>query len=263
MKISALTSCCVDFFPEQGSVYVGGNSLNFATQCKLSGVEDIAVIGAIGNDEFGTQIEQHFDKLKINRSHLYRIDKPTASNKIFINEQGDRYFNADSWNGGAFDVFRLSDNDWNCLADSDIIAMPAGDPNLKMLLKKRKEEQVVMIDFLDYHPISFIEELIDQIDIVVLSAKDNMLEELENLAAKSDKMIIATLGANGSIAFYKNRRYFQEAIEVDQIVDTTGCGDAFQAAFVIEWYKSRDIAKGLYIGAVAAKEVLSFMGGVK
>ncbi|WP_372652872.1 PfkB family carbohydrate kinase [Draconibacterium sp.] len=171
MKIIALTSCCVDFFPEQGTVYVGGNSLNFATQCKLSGIENISVMGAIGNDEFGIRIEQHLDKLKIDRSHLYRIDKPTASNKIFINKQGDRYFKADSWNGGAFDCFRLSEDDWTYLEKSDIIAMPAGDPNLKALLKKRKKEQVVMIDFLDYHPISFIEELIDQIDIVVLSGK--------------------------------------------------------------------------------------------
>lgn len=40
MKITALTSCCVDFFPEQEKVYVGGNSLNFATQYKLYGIDD-------------------------------------------------------------------------------------------------------------------------------------------------------------------------------------------------------------------------------
>ena len=108
MKITALTSCCVDFFPEQGKVYVGGNSLNFATQCKLSGANDVAVISALGKDEFGTLIEQHLDKCKIDRKHVYRIDHPTASNKIFINEKGDRYFKEDSWIGGAFDAFRLS-----------------------------------------------------------------------------------------------------------------------------------------------------------
>ncbi|TVQ09626.1 MAG: carbohydrate kinase family protein, partial [Bacteroidetes bacterium] len=131
MKITALTSFCVDFFPEQEKIYVGGNSLNFATQCKLSDVENVSVIGAVGNDRFGQLIEHHLDKLKINRSHLYRIEEPTASNKIFINKDGDRYFKADSWHGGAFDVFRLSENDWNQISDSSIVAMPAGDPNLK------------------------------------------------------------------------------------------------------------------------------------
>ena len=50
MKITALTSCCVDFFPEQNKIYVGGNSLNFATQCKILGIDNVCVVGAIGND---------------------------------------------------------------------------------------------------------------------------------------------------------------------------------------------------------------------
>jgi fructoselysine 6-kinase len=62
---------------------------------------------------------------------LYPIDALTASNKIFINKDGDRYFKEDSWNGGAFDQFRLSENDWKVVAESDIVAMPGGDPNLK------------------------------------------------------------------------------------------------------------------------------------
>ena len=134
MKITALTSCCVDFFPEQNKIYVGGNSLNFATQCKMLGIDNVCIVGAIGNDRFGKLIENHLDKEKINREHLNRIQEQTASNKIFINDKGDRYFKADSWNGGAFDVFRLSENDWNYIANSTLIAMPAGDPNLKELL---------------------------------------------------------------------------------------------------------------------------------
>tara|TARA_B100000902_G_C26592080_1_gene566331 strand:- start:257 stop:400 length:144 start_codon:yes stop_codon:yes gene_type:complete len=47
MKITALTSFCVDFFPELDKIYVGGNSLNFATQCKLLGYENTSVIGTL------------------------------------------------------------------------------------------------------------------------------------------------------------------------------------------------------------------------
>ena len=75
MKITALTSCCVDFFPEQGKKYVGGNSLNFATQCRLLGEEDISVIGAVGNDQFGRLIADHFDKLNIEPSQLRAFDE--------------------------------------------------------------------------------------------------------------------------------------------------------------------------------------------
>lgn len=263
MKIIALTSLCVDIYPEKDKIYVGGNSLNFATQCKLIGLKDVSVIGAIGNDKFGKLIENHLDKLKINRSKLYKIKEPTASNKIFINKKGDRYFKADSWNGGAFDAFRLSESDWNSLTDCTILAMPAGDPNLKELLKHRTKNQLVVIDFLDYHGIEFINKFINDIDIVFLSGKKEMLDELQELSAKKRKMIVATLGAGGSVAFFDDKRYYQEAIKVEQIIDSTGCGDAFQAAFVIEWFHTRNIKKALHKGALTAKKVLSFVGGVQ
>ncbi len=263
MKITALTSFCVDLFPELDKVYVGGNSLNFATQCKLSGYKNISVIGAVGKDSFGKQIENQLDKLNINRSRLYQIDEPTASNKIFINEKGDRYFKEDSWNGGAFDKFRLSENDWNSLANSRIVAMPAGDPNLKELLKRRNEKQLVVIDFLDYFNIDFIKEHIDKIDIVFLSGKEEMLDELQELSSQKGKLIVPTLGAKGSIALSENKRYYQKAIEVNKIVDTTGCGDAFQAAFSIEWLNTKDIEKSLIEGSIAASKILNFIGGVE
>lgn len=263
MKITALTSFCVDFFPELDKIYVGGNSLNFATQCKLLGYENTSVIGAIGKDRFGKLIENQLDKLNINRSRLYQINEPTASNKIFIDEKGDRYFKDDSWNGGAFDKFRLSESDWNSLADSKIVAMPAGASNLKELLKRRNESQLIVIDFLDYLGIDFIKEHIDNIDIVFLSGKEEMLDELQELSSQKRKLIVSTLGAKGSVAFFKNKRYYQKAIEVDEIIDTTGCGDAFQAAFSIEWLKTKDIEKSLKEGSIAASKVLNFVGGVE
>ena len=263
MKITALTSFCVDFFPQLDKIYAGGNSLNFAAQCKLLGVDNISVIGAIGKDKFGQKVEDLLDQLGIERSRLYKLDHATASNKIFIDEKGDRFFKADSWNGGAFDIFRLSENDWKSIADSNIVAMPAGDPNLKELLKRRHENQLIVVDFLDYLGIDFIEECIDNIDIVFLSGKEEMIEELQRISLEKGKLIVSTLGEKGSVAIFKEKRYYQSAIEVDEIIDTTGCGDAFQAAFSIEWVKSKDIEKSLKAGSIAASKVLSFIGGVK
>ena len=262
MKIVALTSCCVDIYPDLDEIYVGGNSLNFATQCKISGIEDVAIVGAVGEDIHAVRIVEYLNSQGIDRSHLYHLKEPTASNKIYIDKDGDRFFKSDSWNGGAFDVFRLSENDWQFLTTADIIAMPAGDPNLDGLLK-RKRDQLVTIDFLDYFPIDFIEQKIRSIDIAFISAKEDMLVYLHKLALRTEKMIVATLGSLGSVAFYQSSRYFQDALQVEKIVDTTGCGDAFQAAFSIEWYKSRDIQKALYHGSFAAKNVLGFKGSVQ
>lgn len=263
MKITALTSCCVDLFPEQNQVYVGGNSLNFATQCKNSGKEDVSVIGGIGDDSHGKLIFNHLDSVHINRNHMYMVNAPTASNKIFINEFGDRYFKADSWQGGAFDTFQLSEPDWKRVHESDLIAMPAGDPNLKDLLSKRHNDQLVAIDFLDYLPLDFIEQHITDIDIVFLSGKEESLVRLQALATNYRKIVVTTLGAKGSIAFHNGSIYKQQATEVEKIIDTTGCGDAFQAAFCLTWLETKDIQGAMRAGAEAASKILAFEGGVQ
>lgn len=260
MKITALTSCCVDLYPDLDKVYVGGNSLNFATQCKHSGIDDVSIVGAVGKDNSGELILQHLDACGIERSHLHGVDEPTASNRIFINRNGDRYFKEDSWNGGAFDTFRLFEKDWELLEERDIIAMPAGDPNLQQLLERRRE-QLVVIDFLDYFKLDYIEKLIESIDISFISAGEEMLDDLNQLSTKAGKLVVATLGSKGSVAFHNNTAHFQEALAVDEIIDTTGCGDAFQAAFAIAWYKTGNIPESLRDGALAAKKVLGFMGG--
>lgn len=263
MKITALTCLCADTFPELDKTYAGGNSLNFATQCKLLGYKDTSIIGAIGDDKFGRIIENQLDKANINRDRIYKIDEETASNKIFINEGGDRYFKEDSWNGGAFEKFRLSENDWKSLTDSKIISMPASDPNLIELLKRRNNNQLIAIDFLDYIGIDLIKQHIDKIDIVFLSSKEDMLDELQELSVQKRKLIVPTLGEKGSVAFYENKKYYQRAIEVDKITDTTGCGDSFQAAFSIEWLLTSDIKKSLLAGSIAASKVLNYVGGFK
>ena len=262
MKITALTSFCVDVFPELDKVYVGGNSLNFATQCKILGFDDIHVIGAVGDDAYGQRIKDHLARLQIDRSGIQTMQVPTASNKIFIDDKGDRYFKPDSWHGGAFDAFRLSEHDWDAVADSRIVAMPAGDPNLAELLKRRHDDQLVVIDFLDYLGIDVIKQYIDNIDITFLSGKEEMLDELQELSLQKGKLIVPTLGENGSIAFVNGEVVRQDAIKVDKIVDTTGCGDAFQAAFSIEWIRTNNIEKALKAGSVAASKVLRFIGGV-
>jgi sugar/nucleoside kinase (ribokinase family) len=46
------------------------------------------------------------------------------------------------------------------------------------------------------------------------------------------------------------------------VVDTTGCGDAFQAGFSAEYYLTRDIKKSLAAGAALGRKAALNYGGV-
>ena len=73
---------------------------------------------------------------------------------------------------------------------------------------------------------------------------------------------MVTLGAMGSYAFHESEIYFQQAMSVPKVVDTTGCGDAYQAAFALTFYRTGNIQKSMNAGAIAASQILQAWGGV-
>jgi fructoselysine 6-kinase len=263
MKIVALTVFCVDIYPESKSRFIGGNSLNFATQCVLSGCERVSVVGAVGNDGYARQITEHLDQYGIDREHLYMVPGKTASNKIYLDERGDRYFQEDSWDGGVYQTFRLDCKDWEFVNKQDVAAIPYGDPNFKELLKNRKDRLKIVVDFLDSTAYHEILAFLPLCWLSFLSGNTQTVDFFMDYASYLPEPFIITLGAKGSIALYKGKKYEQKAFAIDKIVDTTGCGDAYQAAFACEWFGSMDLEKALLKGARAASRVLSYRGAVQ
>ncbi|HEX3029798.1 MAG TPA: PfkB family carbohydrate kinase, partial [Clostridia bacterium] len=119
MRFLAMTVLCVDIYKGIDKECVGGNALNIATQYIKSGADNVSVLGAIGKDRYGRLIRDYFLKSRIDTSHLHEIEGDTASNIIYIDKSGDRYFLPDSWNGGVYDTFRLSEDDWSFVNSHD------------------------------------------------------------------------------------------------------------------------------------------------
>ena len=263
MKIAAFSVLCVDFFQQTHKIFLGGNSLNFAVQCSKERNCQISLIGAIGKDNYGQMILNYLQNKNIDISHIYITEHKTASNKIYVTELGDRFFSPANWDGGAFEKFRLSENDWKFVLSHDIIATVLNDPNLDELLNRVDLENKVIIDFSDYSTDVDRMRIIPHIDIAFVSARRKELPSLQKLSNDSGKMIVATLGAEGSIAYFNGKKVIQSAIKVPKVIDTTGCGDAFIAGFCTRWYENHNIEDALFNGAHAASEVLKYLGAVR
>ena len=94
-----------------------------------------------------------------------------------------------------------------------------------------------------------------------LSVEDQaMIRDLEAFSVEIGKLIVVTLGAAGSIAFHDGQRYEQTAIPVPAVVDTTGAGDAFAAAFLSRYCYRGGIADALAAGANLAARVVQIHG---
>ena len=107
------------------------------------------------------------------------------------------------------------------------------------------------------------EELLSGIDIAFFSGDGGTIAKLQPFAERVDSLIVVTLGAAGSVALTPHGSITVPAVPVDHPLDTTGCGDSFQAAFTVSYYRDKDIAKALSRGAQQAAQVLQHYGSFR
>ncbi len=261
MKICAMSCCTVDLYPQKQLAFVGGNAVNFAIQARLSGTAQVSVLGACGEDPYEDEIRRRLDSNHIDTTHLYRLPGKTASNRIFIDESGDRYFLPDSWDGGVYADYRLTAADWDFANSHHLVSMVTVDENFSQALKRLNAPVILHADFLDTRNFDLLESNLDRIDMAFFSGDQEVVEKAKAIARSRTAFIVITLGAHGSVALRHEQVVHQPALPVDQVVDTTGCGDAFQAAFICSWYRHYDLQQALFSGSEAAAQTLTRMGG--
>ena len=263
MNLLALTTCCVDYYPQKDCFYMGGNSLNVASMWRqIDTLSNISVITCLGTDRNGKVIQDFFSQTGIDVSRVYVKDGVTANNQLRVDAYGERYGIEGTWNGGLYETFLLSAKDWKWVAQQDIVAMPANNPNFSKMKLKKHANQLLSVDFLDVENKICIEESIDYTDIAFISARPDLLPTYKELAFAKKKLIVVTLGSKGSYSFFNGNTYFQPAIKVPKVVDTTGCGDAYQATFALTYFRTQNIEKSMFEGAVAASKIVQAWGGV-
>jgi fructoselysine 6-kinase len=263
MNLLALTPCCVDYYPQIDKSFMGGNSLNVASMWKkLDPHSNISVITCLGADNNGKMIHNFFSKIGIDISRVYIKDGTTACNQLRVDENGERFGIEGTWQGGLYETFLLSESDWEWVSQQDIVAMPANNPNFSAMIRRKHNNQLLSVDYLDIENNVPIEETIEFTDIAFITARPDLLPIYKELAFAKKKLLLITLGSLGSYAFYEGETYHQPALPVSKVIDTTGCGDAYQAAFALNFYNTHNIKESMYAGAKAASQILQAWGGV-
>jgi sugar/nucleoside kinase (ribokinase family) len=92
LMLLAMTPCCVDFYPQIGKSFRGGNSLNVAAMWKkLEPKVNVSVITCLGNDENGGRILRFLEQKNIDTSSVYISEGTTACNQLRVDDQAERY----------------------------------------------------------------------------------------------------------------------------------------------------------------------------
>ena len=260
-KILALSCCCVDFFPEKNIINAGGNALNVAVSCVKTGKADVFLMGNIGKDKYAEEIIKTADKYKINRQKLYMADGITAHNKICLTDEGEKYEKSDSWTNGVYGEFRLTDENAAYMKTFDAVASTFNDPVFKHTLDVRRNAHFLLsMDFFDHAPKDEWENYFSAIDLFFISGKNEYSPLLKKWSEKYNTLFVSTLGAYGSIAYKSGVEYSCEAVKAEKVVDTTGCGDSYQGAFIVDYLLNRDILSAMKASSQSAAVTLSHVG---
>lgn len=262
MNILGMTVSCADIYVEQNITKPGGNALNVLTCCAGMNQGICAVIGAIGNDEYGDIIRNHYRTTGIDDSHLHTLDGETASNRIYIDLKGDRYFMPDSWTNGVYGGFRLDEKDWRFAEGFDVWVTASLDPNYQDMIRRKGKKVKLAVDFLDTADNALMEKTLPSISYLFASG-DEKLAQCVRAYTKNNALVgVVTFGAEGSAAFVDGARYDEPARFAEKVVDTTGCGDSFIGAFLVMYEMTGDVRKALSAGSSAALKILDHFGGI-
>ena len=265
MKIISVGECTLDRYLQQDKVYIGGISLNFAIHAKRSGAQSVTMMSRVAAADFA-QIAAKFAQEGIEQTHLYTSHLPTSHQDIVITPNGERIFPPGGYDFGSMTGFLLNQNDLELAQRADVLACALFQQAQRLF------DQVMQLsyagwrvaDFLDLsdfdRDLTVMARYLARLKIAFVSADNSFLVRLMALSIQyTQTLIVLTVGENGSAALLNGQCWQQVALPT-QVVDTTGCGDAFQAAFTVAYYQTGDVGHALWRGAQQAAQVAQHLG---
>ncbi|MDK9760371.1 aminoimidazole riboside kinase [Vibrio sp. D420a] len=263
-KVWVTGDAVVDLIPDGETRYLkcpGGAPANVAVAISRLG-GDTAFFGRVGQDPLGRFMKQTLTDEKVNTDDMLLDEAQRTSTVIVdLDDDGERSFtfmvkpSADQF-FSVEDIPTFSSGQWmhSCsiaLANepsrsATLEAMKrmksAGgfisfDPNLReeVWADPSQIQEVVMnaVNLADV--VKFSEE-----ELTFLTGTDTLDTALDALNAPANKLIIVTLGARGALAVYNGERRVIEGTKVEQVIDTTGAGDAFVGGLLAKLSQNAD-----------------------
>jgi sugar/nucleoside kinase (ribokinase family) len=237
-----------------------------------------AYIGKVKADQLGTIFNHDMRSLGVDiRLRAAAKGAPTARSHVLITEDGQRTMQ--TYLGACLEL---------CLAD--ITPETVGKPKAILLegyvwdiaegpALARKAAEIARSNgtavalslsdsfCVERHRDSFAEFVRDDADIIVADEEEvyallgtNTIDETLDTLKNTDKLFAITRSEQGSVIVHKDSKIVQAASRVEEVVDTTGAGDAYCAGFLFGWANDRPLDDCAKLGTYCATMVIQQLG---
>lgn len=236
-------------------------------------------IGRVRDDQFGDIFVHDMRSLGVDvRLQPASSGAPTARSHILITPDGQRTMQTYL---GACTELSVADVTVDTVGQTDIILLEgyvwdiAEGPALaaeafRLAAESGARTALSLSDSfcVERHRDAFAAAIEDGVDIV-FADEDEMtaLYETDDFdvaaeaAADASNLFVMTRSALGSVIVRGAERVIQAAIPVERVVDSTGAGDAFTAAFLFGLSRGEPLAECARLGTWCATQVIQQVGG--
>jgi ribokinase len=242
----------VEEFPDPGETVMsknfhtgfGGKGANQAVAAAKTGGH-VKVAGAVGNDHYGDQTRDNFERYNMNTEALFQSgDAGTGLASIMVDHSGENQIGVATRANDEFTrnmVDRITVDWFELDFMAGVLEIP--QDGLEFCFERAHQTGDAWT-VLNAAPAQELREsLWEQIDCLILNESeaefytgarpgpDNYERTYQQLLDRGVERVILTLGSHGAYVFDENRSEFVSAPEVE-VVDSTGAGDAFVGRYL-------------------------------
>ncbi len=258
----------------QSEISPGGSAANFAVWTARMGAQ-AGLIAKVGDDVLGRSLLQDLEQEKV-VSSVTLGKQTTGFTLVIVDQSGERTMLAAR---GATSTLSVLDLDWTLLDRADLLHVTAysffeDTPRQAALAAMQHVKSQGKLLSLDPSAYGYLRRLGAEAFLALSQGVDIFFpnqDEGRVLTGERDPerivhsllahypMVALKMGAYGAIAGTKDTIARHPGFEVP-VVDTTGAGDAFAAAFVVTWLNQHDLAAALREGNRIAAGVVQVAG---
>ncbi|MCR5753955.1 MAG: fructoselysine 6-kinase [Acetatifactor sp.] len=259
MKLAAVGDNCMDVYDNIGQEFAGGGPVNMAVYFVRLGGE-ASYTGAVGNDTYGEFMKEQIVKKGVDISHLHVLNGNTAVTHVEL-KNGERILG--EYDEGVLSDFRLSEEDKRFLLTHDMLTTSLWG-NVHGDLKELHDRGMKIAFDAATRPE-------DDVAVIAAAASDyfffssdeadtkELRETMKKIWNRGPKMVIATLGEQGSVAF-DGKAYTTFGIVPCEVEDTMGAGDSYIAGFLKGILEEKPMEECMKMGAYNSSITLGYKG---
>ena len=260
VKFTAAGYVCIDYYPDfDDRYYVTGNGVDVLFNL-LDMRRDIesSIVSAVSDDLYGKMSVKAFKERGIDCSHLEIIpggETPKVPLHLIDNDRihGEPV-------RGVMAGYEFSDESIDFICQHDMMHTDFTGRLIPRLEEIRKRGVQVFFDLSNSVDHPDIKHVLSNIDCGLVSFEDDIeggKAFLKYAHSLGTKLMIATFGKKGSMAYDGSKFYTGDIVPVEKVVNTVGAGDSYIAGFIAALIDGRPIPECMHSGAARSAEVIS------